>query len=320
MALNPDPTKQATAILFSCIKKEINHPELTFNGASVARVKEHKHLGLILEPNLSFEKQIYEKMIKGKKNIGIIKYHNRFLFFKTLNQIYKALVRSHLDYCDIIYHIPPIIHHQPLGTSLNYLVGKVEKIQYQAALAVTGTWQGSSRLKLYEELGWESLSKRCMRKRVFKIHKIVDRRTPSCLRDKMPPGRRNLANLACVFQKIKCRTDRHLNSFFPNAISIWNNIIQSFERLKNHLISLIRPKLRSTFDLHDSIYLRHLFQLRVGLSHLRYHKKRHNFADTLSDIRLCMRDVEDTSHFILFCPFFITHRETLTASINEILM
>ena len=35
---------------------------------------------------------------------------------------------------------------------------KVERIQYQAALAVTGAWQGSNRSKLYDELGWESLS------------------------------------------------------------------------------------------------------------------------------------------------------------------
>ena len=199
---------------------------------------------------------------------------------------------------------------------------KVERIQYLAALAVTGAWQGSNRVKLYEELEWESLSER--RKRVLQIHKIVDCRTPSYLRDKIPPNRRNLANLPCVFQKIKCRTNRYLNSFFPNAISIWNNIIPnfeylpSFERLKNHLISLIRPKLRSTFDLHDSIYLRHLFQLRVGLSHLRYHKNRHNFANTSSDICLYMRGVEDTSHFLLFCLLFITHRETLTANISEI--
>ena len=45
----------------------MDHPELTFNGASVARVKEHKHLGLILELNLSFEKHLHEKMVKAKK-------------------------------------------------------------------------------------------------------------------------------------------------------------------------------------------------------------------------------------------------------------
>ena len=30
---------------------------------------------------------------------------------------------------------------------------KAERIQYQASLAVTAVWQGSSRSKLYEELG-----------------------------------------------------------------------------------------------------------------------------------------------------------------------
>ena len=75
----------------------------------------------------------------------------------------------------------------------------------------------------------ESLFQNAACVRVLQIHKIVDRRTPSYLRDKMPPNRRNLANLPCVFQKIKCRTDRYLNSFFPNAISIWNNIIPNFE-------------------------------------------------------------------------------------------
>ena len=33
----------------------------------------------------------------------------------------------------------------------------VDKTQYQVDVAITGLWQGSSRTKLYEELGWESL-------------------------------------------------------------------------------------------------------------------------------------------------------------------
>ena len=70
--------------------------------------------------------------------------------------MYNALVRSHLDYCDFIYHIPSIIH-QPAGKTLNSLMEKVERIQYQAALAITGGWQGTSRSKIYDELGWETL-------------------------------------------------------------------------------------------------------------------------------------------------------------------
>ena len=134
-------------------------------------MKEHKHLGLILEPNVLFEKHLYENIVKAKRNIGIIKHLNRFLPFKTLNQIYKDLVRSHLDYCDIIYHIPPIVHHPPLGTSLNNLMEKIEKIQSQAALAVTGAWQGSSSVKLCEELGWESLSEHRIVRECYKFTK-----------------------------------------------------------------------------------------------------------------------------------------------------
>ena len=36
----------------------------------------------------------------------------------------------------------------------------VERTQYQAALAITGACGDFNRSKLYEELGWESLSDR----------------------------------------------------------------------------------------------------------------------------------------------------------------
>ena len=60
------PLSRQLRFYFLVKEKEINHPELTFNGASVATVKEHKHLGLILEPNLSFEKHLNEKIVKAK--------------------------------------------------------------------------------------------------------------------------------------------------------------------------------------------------------------------------------------------------------------
>ena len=53
MVFNPDPTKQATEVLFSCKKVSPNHPELIFNGTAVVKVNEQKHLGLTLQPGLS---------------------------------------------------------------------------------------------------------------------------------------------------------------------------------------------------------------------------------------------------------------------------
>ena len=104
--------------------------------------------------------------------------------------MYKAFVRPHLDYCDIIYQIPSFLNQSYVGVSLNHLMEQIEKIQYQAALAVTGAWQGSNRSQIYEEVGWESLSDRRMSRRILQIYKIINVTTPSYLKGKLPPNKR----------------------------------------------------------------------------------------------------------------------------------
>ena len=184
LGFNPDPNKQATEVLFSCKISNPSHPQIMFNGTAASKMNEHKHFGLLLDSSLSFKKHLNEKIIKTKKNLGIIKHLSIYLPRKTLDQMYKALIRSHLDYCDIIYHIPSV--QTQFGVTITYLMEKAERIQYQAAVAVTGVWQGSSCSKVYEELGWESLSDRRWCRRIIHIHKIVSNNTPSYLRDKLP--------------------------------------------------------------------------------------------------------------------------------------
>ena len=107
LEFNLDPLKQAIGVLFSCKNNAHNHPQIIFNGTVGAKVEEQKHLGLTLESKLSFEKHLSGKIIKAKKQIGIIKHLSRFLPLKTFDQMYEALVRPHLGYCDVIDHIPP---------------------------------------------------------------------------------------------------------------------------------------------------------------------------------------------------------------------
>ena len=54
---------------------------------------------------------------------------------------------------------------------------KTERIQYQAALAITDALQSSCRSKLYDELGWESLSECRWCWRILKIHKFGSSKT-----------------------------------------------------------------------------------------------------------------------------------------------
>ena len=106
----------------------------------------------------------------------------------------------------------------------------------------------------------------------------------------------------------------------------WNTFISHFEyfptysRLKKYMIGCHRPEAKSVFDIHDPTGLRYLFQLRLGLSPLRSHKKRYGFADTPSDICLCRLGKEDTRHFLFYCPFYVTKRAGMISSVKEILV
>ena len=57
--------------------------------------------------------------------------------------IYKTFLRPLIDYGDIIYD-------QPQNESF---CEKLESVQCKATLAITGTVQGTSCLKIYQELG-----------------------------------------------------------------------------------------------------------------------------------------------------------------------
>ena len=217
--------------------------------------------------------------------------------------MYKALLRPHLDYCDVIYQLPSKIHLPPLGRTLNSLMEKVEKIQYQAALAITGAWQGSSRSKIYEELGWESDRRNC--RRVPQICKIMNKNTLSYLKEKLPPNGREMfsGKVRTTVHTIICKSNKYMNSFFPDAIVSWNSFMEilkykevpSMGVLKNDILSLIPPVADGFFKIHDPVGLRYLFQSRLSLSPLKGNKWRYNFSDTTSGICHCSHGVEGTS-------------------------
>ena len=152
----------------------------------MTKIDEQKHLGLILTPTLFFQKHLVEKIKKANQNIGIIKNLSKYLPIKTLNQMYKTFVRSHLDYCDVIYHEPPKISDNRSEITLTAPMEELEKVQYRGALAVTGAWQGTNRSKLYDELGWEPLYYRRLSHRLILLFKIINQLIPFYL-DKLSP-------------------------------------------------------------------------------------------------------------------------------------
>ena len=106
-----------------------------------------------------------EKIIGAKKGRGVIHYLSKYVSRDVLDQMYKLYVRPHLDYDDIIYH-----KHGP-DLKLDF-TKKLESTQCSAALAVRGAWRGTSRQKLYDELGWENLCLRRWYHRMTHFYKL----------------------------------------------------------------------------------------------------------------------------------------------------
>ena len=82
-----------------------------------------------------------------------------------------------------------------------------------------------------------------------------------------------------VFHEFRCHSFSLMHSFFPDCIKSWNNIGSEFTSLspiskfKEALLSFIRPAKNSVFGIHNPTGIKKLFQLRLGLSQLKSHKK-----------------------------------------------
>ena len=96
--------------------------------------------------------------------------------------IYKLHVRPHLDYGDIIYH-----KYDP-DMRLTF-TQKLEQTQYLAALAVTGTWRGTNRRRLFNELGWETLYDRRWYRRLCHLFSLINSKSPEYLYSELPQAR-----------------------------------------------------------------------------------------------------------------------------------
>ena len=147
MNFNPDPAKQAHDVIFSRKAKEIYHPPLVFNNTSVSQSSSQKHLSVILDSKLIFDEHLKMVSLKISKTLGLLRKLHNLLPRSALITIYKAFVRPQPDYGDILM-IKLIIC--PFTKS----------IQYNACLAITGTIRDTSKEKLYQELGLESLQLR----------------------------------------------------------------------------------------------------------------------------------------------------------------
>ena len=153
--------------------------------------------------------------------------------------IYKAFIRPHIEYGDVIFD-------QAFNNSFHQ---KLESIQYNAALAITGAIRGTSEEKLYQELGFDSLQSRRWFRKLSLFYKIIKSQSPPYLYHLIPKPltsyfTRNSENLPLI----KANHSFFKSPFFPSTIIEWNkldsNICYSsdYKFFRKRILEFIRPQ------------------------------------------------------------------------------
>ena len=314
MSFNPDLNKQTQEVIFSRKSKRLTHPPLVFYNNNVSQAYSQNHLGVILDFKVTFEEHLINISAKVSKAVVHLRKLCNILPRTTLITICKAFIWSHLDYCDVLYD-------QAFN---NVFKEKLESFQYNACLALTGAIRGTSKEKIYQELGLESLRYRRWYRKLCLFYKILENKNPKYLFSLIPTRRslssaRNIHNIPLVNTK----HNFFKNSFFLSTIIEWNNLdphlrkSENFLVFKSNILKFIRPSPNSVYNCHNPRGICLITRLRLGLSHLREHKFKHGFQDMLNPLCSCGNDVESTEHFLLHCPQFVNERRTLLSTLGN---
>ena len=121
------------------------------------------------------------------------------------------------DYGDIIYH-----KYDP-DKQLNF-TEPLEQTKYKAALAVSGAWKGTSRLRLLEELVWETLYDRRRYQRLSRFFVLSKSKTPFYRYQEIFEHQAVEYHLRSTryYKKLDLsRTCRFSNSYFSKILNEW---------------------------------------------------------------------------------------------------
>ena len=148
-------------------------------------------------------------------------------------------------------------------------------------MAITGAIQGTSRDRIYQELGLESLKYGRWYKSLSCMFKTMNEHAPNYLINLIPKCEKTIRTRNNHVPTYHCRADCFKFSFFLATLSDWFNLdpsiknSESISSFKSKLLSFILPVQSNVYNIFDPQGLKLLTRLRLGFSHLSLVNFRH---------------------------------------------
>lgn len=303
--------------------RPINYPDPVFGGTPIKRVDNHKHLGLYIAENFTWNNHIDCTVIKASRRLHLINQVKYLLPRRSLCSLYTNMVLPIIEYCDIIYD------NCTIRDSL-----ALENIQRRAALMCTGAYRHTSNDSLLAELGWQPLRIRRQIHKLCMFYKIMTGLTPDYLSQTIPRQHTNHyrlrstsnASLTIPFSRLSSTRSAYVHS----TVKLWNNLplelrsvdsLNSFKvKLKQHLYRHYPDRFIPSLYSHTPLGKSSVYhcRLRLGLSALNHHRFTYNFINDRSCFK-CNAVREDTSHLLFTCPAYAAQREALLRDLSNYL-
>ena len=198
--------------------------------AEINVCKEEKDLGVIFDPQLSFDTHINKAINKANQMIGLIKRTFTYLNKDILLKLFKSLVRPHLEYGNIIWY--PLLKRQSIA---------VEKVQRRATKLLRECKNLSYEQRL-KYLNLHSLKGRRVRGDLIETYKIFNNKVDVQIDEVFSLSTNKVTRNpnGKIFNEY-CQTNKRKYFFSKRITHLWNSLPTNtkFAQSTNHFKNLL---------------------------------------------------------------------------------
>ena len=307
------PSKTETLLV--SLKRHDQDPQpVVFDNTIIKEVKIHKHLGMTLSNDLSWNDHIDDLLNRAGKRIDILSYLKYRIDRFTLEIMYKSYIRPTIEYGDVI-----------MSNMNEQQIQSIESVHKRAGMIISGAIRGTSSETVLGELGWCSISKRREIHKLVLFYKIFHHEAPRYLSEAIPGlvherTNYNLRN-AVTISILPSRLQLFYESFYPSTIRDWNMLPPEIRNLPDS--EKFRIAISKNLPTPNALYRYGARQsnvtharMRMGCSELNAHLFRNHVID--SPACACGDIYEDAYHYLFVCPRYLVQRDKMITAVCQI--
>lgn len=189
--------------------------DIQINGNPVRRVRECKHLGVLLDESLTWQSHINSLQKKVNGGLFMLKSIRNIVNENVLQTVYNSLIMSHLNYCDVVWGNCGVNNQNVL-----------QKVQNRAARIINhAKWDSPSEENL-NKLNWITLDQKRNDNIAIMMFKILNGHAPAYLSQKFSFRNHgyNTRSGSLHLNVPQPKTDSMKRSFAYRGAVCWNSL------------------------------------------------------------------------------------------------